>query len=132
MTVPIVSTLMDPIEESVRENFFPMIFGGEEVDNDFRKILGHSIKCGGLYIPDPWLSEDSAYNISKAVCGELVGSLLGGTKFNYIGLRACIYRASVEMRKEMDYSKMAGLARQKYLAGVQESQCLHTITINRV
>ena len=51
---------MGPIEESLREKFFPTIFGGEEIDADFRKILGHGVKHGGLGIPDPRLSAESA------------------------------------------------------------------------
>ena len=60
-----------------------MLFGVEEVDAYFRKILGHSVKCGGLVIPDPRSSAESEYNTSKANCWELVGSLLGGNDLNY-------------------------------------------------
>ena len=59
-TVPRVGTLMGPIEEALREKFFPSLFGGEEIDADFRKILGHSVKHGGICIPDPRLSSESA------------------------------------------------------------------------
>ena len=55
-TVPIVGTLMGPVEEALREKFFPALFGGEEINVEFRKILGHSVKHGGLGIQDPWLS----------------------------------------------------------------------------
>ena len=59
-TVPRVGTLMGPIEEALREKVPPLLFRGEEINTDFRKILGHSVKHGGLGIPDPRLSEDSA------------------------------------------------------------------------
>ena len=75
-TVPGVGTLMGPIEEVLREKFFPALFGGEEINADFRKILVHSVKHGGLGIPDPRLLAESAYNTSKAASGELVESLL--------------------------------------------------------
>ena len=78
---------MGPIEEALREKFFPSLFGGEEITADFRKILGHSVKHGGLGIPDPRLSADSAYNTSKAASGELVDSLLEGSVLNYVGHR---------------------------------------------
>ena len=42
------------------------------------------MKRGGLGIPDPRLSEEHAYNTSKADIGVLVGSFLGGTNLNYI------------------------------------------------
>ena len=59
-TVPEVGTQMGPIEEALREKFFPSLFGGEEIDADFRKILGHGVKHGGPGIPDPRLSAESA------------------------------------------------------------------------
>ena len=68
-TVPGVSTLMGPIEEALREKLFPTLFGGEEININFRKILVHSVKHGGLDMPDPRLSAESAYNTSKADSG---------------------------------------------------------------
>ena len=51
---------MSPIEEALREKFFPALFRGEEINTDFRKILGHSNKHGSLGILDAWLSAESA------------------------------------------------------------------------
>ena len=78
---------MGPIEEALREKLSPSLFRGEKIDADFRKILGHSVKHGGLGIPDPWLSAGCAYNTSKAASRELVDSLLGGSILNYVGHR---------------------------------------------
>ena len=52
-TVPGVISLMGPIEYSLREAFYPALLGREEVIANLRDILGHSVKCGGLGIPDP-------------------------------------------------------------------------------
>ena len=57
---------MGPIEEVLREKLFPSLFRGEEVTANFWKILGHSVKHGGLGIPEPRLSAECAYNTSKA------------------------------------------------------------------
>ena len=73
---------MGPIEEALREKSPPSLFGGEKIDADFRKILGHGVKHGGLGIPDPRLSEESAYNTSTAASRELVDYLLGGSFLN--------------------------------------------------
>ena len=54
ITVPGVGTLMGRIEQALRETFLPALFGGEEVDTDFRKILVHIVKLGGLGITDHW------------------------------------------------------------------------------
>ena len=90
-TVPGVGTLMGPIEEALREKLFPALFRGEEINANFRKMLRHSIKNGGSGIPKPWLSEESAYNTSKAASRELVDSLLGGSVLNYGGHMACVH-----------------------------------------
>ena len=68
-TVPGVGTLMVPIGEALREKLFPSLFRGEEITSDFRKILGHSVKNGGLGIPYPRLSAECAYNTYKADSG---------------------------------------------------------------
>ena len=44
---------MGPIEEALREKFFLALFRREEINADFRKIIGHRFKRGGLGIPDP-------------------------------------------------------------------------------
>ena len=68
-TVPGVGTMMGPIEEALREKFFPALFRREEINTNFRQILVHSIKHGRLGIPYPRLSAKSAYNTFKAVSG---------------------------------------------------------------
>ena len=84
MNVTGVGTLTGPIGDALRDDFLPAIFGGEEVSADLREILGHSVKCGGLGIPNPRLSAERAYSTSKAASKVLIGSLLGGTNLNYV------------------------------------------------
>ena len=53
-TIPGVGTLVGPIEEVLRETFFPVLFrGGGEIDPEFRTIVGHNVNNGGLGITDP-------------------------------------------------------------------------------
>ena len=59
-TIPRVGTLMDPIEEALREKFSPALFGGEEINTNFRKILGHIVNHGSLGILDPQFPAESA------------------------------------------------------------------------
>ena len=73
---------MGPIEEAIREKFSPALFGGEEINTNFWQILGYCVKYGGLGIPEPRLSAESAYNTSKAASGELVHSLIGVSSLN--------------------------------------------------
>ena len=112
-TVPGVGTLMSPIEEALRDKFFPLLFGGEEITADFRKILGHSVKHGGLGIPDPRLSAECAYNTSKAASRELVDSLIGGSVLNYVGHRACICKDSQTARLSKRSVKLAEIFKRQ-------------------
>ena len=83
--------------------------GGEEINDDFRKILGHIVKHGGLGIPEPQMSAESAYNISKAASGELVDSLLGGCALNYVGHRSCVRGARLAARHEKMHFELGDL-----------------------
>ena len=129
-TVSRVVTLMGSIEEALRDKFFPTLFGGEEINANFRKILGHSVKNSSLGLPDPQFSAESAYNTSKADSGEMVDYLLGGSSFNYVGHRACVRRANLAARREKMYVDIGDLSRQKELTGGQERNRLHRETIN--
>ena len=103
--------MMGPIEEAPREKYFSALFGGEEINADFWKILGHSVKHGGLGIPYPRLSAEIAYSTSKAANVDLIDSLLGGYALNYVGHRACVPKASAGARKERKHVEMVDLAR---------------------
>ena len=101
-----------PIEDSQGDKFFPALFGGEEINADFCKILGHSVKHGRLCILDTRLSVESAYIISKAASWGLVDSLLEVTALNCIVHRACVRRASAGAGKERKHVEMTDLDRQ--------------------
>ena len=59
-TVPAVGTLMSPIEDSLREEFFDDFSGGEEVSTNLKEILVHSVKPGGIGILNSQLSANHA------------------------------------------------------------------------
>ena len=61
------------------------------------------------------MSEESAYNTSKADSGELVDSLIGGTALNYIGNRSCVCRESLAARREKMHVKLGDLDRKEEL-----------------
>ena len=119
---------MGPIEEARRDKLFPSLFGGEEITADFRKILGHSIKHGGLGIPDPRQSAECDYITSKAASRELVDSLLGGSVLNYLGHRACVRKASQSARLSKRVVEMPELYDRQEQAGQQQKNRLHRET----
>ena len=129
-TVPRVVTLMGNIKEALREKLFPVIFGGEDIDTNFRKILGHIVNHGGLDITGPRFSAESAYNTYKASIGELVGSILGGTDLNYVGHMACVRGTSAGARKDQKHVDTEELDRKKDMSGGQERKQYHMETRN--
>ena len=106
---------MGPIEDSLRETLCPALFVGEEVSSDLREILGHSVKRGGLGIPEPRLSVERVYNTSKAASKVLVGSLLGGTDLNCVVHKGCIRRDSPAGQNQRGLAENAVLSRRKDL-----------------
>ena len=106
-------TLKGTIEDALIEAFFPAILGGEDVSADLIEILGHSVKRGGLDIPDLRLLVKSEYNTSKAASEVLVGSLLGGTDLNYVDIKACAHRLSADGRKQRKYLGISALTIRK-------------------
>ena len=87
---------------------FPRAIGREEIDADFRKIIGHSVKHAGLYIPDHRLSVDSAYRTSKSASGGLVDYILGGSALNHVGHRECVPKSSAGAIKERKHVEFVG------------------------
>ena len=114
--IPGVGSLMGAIVDALREAFFPVLFGGEEVRYDLREILGRSVKCGRLGIPDPRLLAERAYNTSNAACEVLEGSLVGGTDINYVTHKGGICRASADGQKQRELVEKAVISRRKDLA----------------
>ena len=97
----------------MRNCFLQYLRGGGEINANFQKILGHSVSHRGLGIPDPRLSVEIAYNISKVTSGKLGDSLLGGTNLKYVFHRACVRRASARAIKEKKFVEMEELDIQK-------------------
>ena len=85
---------------------------------------------GGIGIPDPWLSAESAYNTSKAASGELVDSLLGGSVLNYVSRRACVRKASLAAKRANLHVELGEDPRWKELAGGQDRNHLHWEMMN--
>ena len=123
-TFPGVSSMMGPIEDSLREAFYPAIFGEEEVSTDLREILGHSAKHVGLGITEPQLLSECAYNTSKSASEVLIGSLIGGTSLNYISHKECIHRASADRQKQRKFSETKALTIWKELMDRAGLNCL--------
>ena len=103
-----------------KREILPIAIGGEKITADFRKILGHIVKHGGLGKPDPRLSAECAYNTYKADSRELVDSILGGSVLKYVGHRACVRKASQLARLSKRIAELSKLFKRQEQAGGQE------------
>jgi hypothetical protein len=105
-TVPGAGEKMGPIEEALKEHFLPALFGGK-VDADLRELVGHSVRNGGLGLPDPTLTAARNHETSVSCCVELTDSLLEGIELDCAEHYKCC-RASSEsarLRKEAEQQK---------------------------
>ena len=85
--VPGVGPLLAPVEEAIQQHLIPALLGAslEEAakdtktsEADLRRLLGNSVKNGGMAIRDPVASAERARNCSVAASKVLVESLVGG------------------------------------------------------
>ena len=81
------------------EAFFRSLFGGEEVNDGLREILGHSVKHGGLGIPEPRSTAVWGNETSVTSCEALLESLLGVSDHNCVGNWYCVRTDRVVERK---------------------------------
>ena len=76
------------------------------------------------------MSEESAYNTSKAASGELVYSLLGGSALKYAGHSSFICKASLTARRAKMHVEQEELASKKEHEFGQERNRIHRTTRN--
>ena len=110
-------SLMEPIESDPRKEFLPFLFGGEEVDDDPRELLGNGVKRGRVGIPYPRKLVEPVHETPEEACKMLVESLLGGADLNYAGHRSCARKASARVSKEREREESAALAERKVEVG---------------
>ena len=98
-TVHGIGFLMELLEAALREDFFHALFGGKEVNDGLREIIGHSMKHGGLGIPEPRRTAVQGKKTSVTSCEALLESLLGVSNQNYVGNWSCVRKDRAGARK---------------------------------
>jgi hypothetical protein len=91
-TDPFVS----PLEEVIRTRFLPALLGipSVEIDGDYRQLLTHSVKLGGLAICNPVKTAPSVHKASLAATRHLTVSLIDhATRFHPGAHRMCATKA---------------------------------------
>ena len=84
------------LEEAIRKHFLPALLGvpSVEIDGDYRQLLTHSVKLGGLAIGNPVDTAPRVHKASLAATRHLTMSLVDpATRFDPEAHRMCATEA---------------------------------------
>ena len=87
----------------IRDHFLPSLLGipACEIDGDYRTLLSHSVRMGGLAVRNPLETAEYVHDTSKMMNRHLVLSLVeDNTPFDPSEHRRTVSLASVGARKE--------------------------------
>jgi len=79
----------------------------EEVKEDFRQLLSHGVKQGGLNIRNPAAGAARLHQSSLEACESLVASLMANTPLGSEDHKQCVRKAGAKARKERVESEQA-------------------------
>ncbi|KAL7523483.1 hypothetical protein ACHAXR_000201, partial [Thalassiosira sp. AJA248-18] len=100
--VPGVEEHLQPVEDAIQHHLIPalLLVKPEEVKEDFRRLLTHSVKQGGLNIRDPAASAARLHQSSLEACETLVASLMENSDLSSAAHKQCVRQAGAKARKE--------------------------------
>jgi hypothetical protein len=75
-TLPNTSLAFEPLEQIIKEKFFPALPGDQLVSDAERALLSLPGKFGGFAIDNPVETADMSYKASRHLCESLVGQLI--------------------------------------------------------
>ncbi len=92
-----------PLEEVIRTHFLPSLVGipSTEIDGNYRQILTHSVKMGGLAIRNPVDTAPRVHSASIVATHHLTASLMqAATRFDLGMHRTCANEAGLAARSD--------------------------------
>ena len=100
--VPGVGKHLEPVEMAIREYLIPALFELEpgELKTDFRILLEHGVKQGGMNLKNPAKGAERLLQASTEASEVLVASLLDATTLDSEAHKACVRQAGAKARKE--------------------------------
>ena len=100
--VPGVGEHLEPVEAAIREHMIPALFQMDpgEVRDDFRVLLEHGVKQGGMNIRNPVKGADRLHEASSEASAVLVASLMANDELDSVEHKACVRRTGATARKE--------------------------------
>jgi len=120
---------LGPLEKAIREVFLPNLLGVDkaDIDDDMRNLISHSVKNGGMAIPNPVEAAPLLYESSVNASSILVESLLTGGNLNQKAHRENVRQAGKSAKKARLVAEMASLEDMKRRAGWRDKKRLERI-----
>ena len=87
-----------PLEAAIRTSFLPALLGipsSTEIDGEYRQLLTHSVRLGGLAIRNPVDTAPSVHRALLAATCHLTASLVDQLRFDLGTHRACAIEAGL-------------------------------------
>jgi hypothetical protein len=113
--VPGLETHLQPIEDAIQGKFIPALMGctvEEAARIDFRTLLTHGVKQGGLNLRNPVAAAPKLRQSSVEATAVLVKSLLEGTALDTEEHKECVREARRKNKKERVEAEKAEVQRQ--------------------
>ena len=97
-----IASLFAPLEEVIRTELLPTLLdvGRDDIDDEFRELLSHSVKKGGAGIRNPVDSAGRDHKTSMRACVDLTESLVNGSELDILLHCGNVASATATARKE--------------------------------
>jgi len=121
---------LEPLEEAIREEFLPALLGVDktEIDDDMRNLIAHSVKNGGMAIPNPVEAAPLLYKSSVEASSVLVEALRSGGSLNQTAHRECVRQAGKSAKQARLATEKANLDEMKRRATRRDKKRLERIS----
>ena len=105
---------MLPLERAIREFLIPALLDlpAGEIKDDFRLLLEHGVKQGGLNIRQPSKGADRLHQASQEASAVLMASLMSNDGLDSVEHQGCVRRAGARSRKERTEGELAEVKRR--------------------
>ena len=122
-----IARYFEPLEKAIRQKFLPALLDvpTDFIGGEFRELLGHSVRTGGIGVRNPVTTAGAAFRTSREASRLLVDSLLGKCDFR-------CWRHAAQVRQVAQHAKDIRLADEEaYSAELQGKKLRFAIRTDR-
>ena len=119
-TCPSTGFVFEHVEQALRNDFIPALFGVDSISGEDRELISHSVRRGGFAIRNPVDTAIPMYGASKAATAEMVASMCEGKPLNLEQHQANVKEASMQARIKRANRENAYLQKREEEKGPSE------------